>query len=92
MKKLLALLCVVSGVASATSLDMNNLYCGSMKLDTATTLGDVQQNCKIYKQKMITSGVNLGLYEVKLKNTATNKKVTCDFAESTPTAKLNGCR
>lgn len=87
MRKLLLALTAMSSVAFASSLDMNNLSCKTMKITASTTLAQVQSNCTIAKQK--TSG---GLYEVEFTNNATNKSVTCKFAANTPAATVNSCK
>lgn len=92
MRKLLLPLLLVSGFAIASDLDMNNLACGDLKINSATTLKQIQDKCTVHKQAMITDGLYLGLYEVHFTNTATNKKVICDFARQEPNQVLNGCR
>lgn len=92
MKKILVPLMMVSGLAVAADLDMNNLYCGDLKIDSATTLKQVTSSCKDEKQKSVTYGYYMGMYEVKFVNTATNKNVKCDFPESGDSALINGCR
>ena len=56
-------------VSYAGSLDMNNLYCGDLKIDSATTLQQVQDKCQI-KRICKTFNYELGMYEVKFVNTA----------------------
>lgn len=87
MRKLLVVLAGFSSLAMASSLDMNNLYCKKVKLNSATTLADVQSNCTVKEQK--TKG---GMYQVEFTNDATNKDVTCHFATNQPTALLNSCK
>jgi hypothetical protein len=92
MRKLLLPLLLVSGFAIASDLDMNNLTCGDLKINSATTLKQVQDKCAVHSQTMITDGLYLGMYEVKFTNSATNEKVTCDFPRQEPTQVVNGCR
>lgn len=92
MKKLLIPLLAVSGIAMASSLDMNNLYCGSLKINSATTLQQVRDNCNDEKTGEVTYGYHENLYQVKFTNTATNSKVYCDFPRNESTAFVNGCR
>lgn len=92
MRKLLLPLLLVSGFAIASDLDMNNLTCGDLKINSATTLKQIQDKCTVHKQAMITDGLYLGLYEVTFTNTATKKKVTCNFARQDPNQVVNGCR
>lgn len=87
MHKLLLALTAMSSVAFASSLDMNNLSCKTMKITAATTLSEIQANCTIAKQK-----ISSGLYEVEFTNDATKKSVTCHFATNTPTATVNSCK
>ncbi len=86
MKKLLIVLLAMPVLSFARSLDMSTLACRDYKLDSATTLKDVQDHCLIKKQKP-----NDGRYEVKFVNTTTDKVVTCYFAENSPTSALNSC-
>lgn len=92
MRKLLIPLMFICGFSFADSLDMSTLSCGSMKIYSNTTLKEVQDNCKVEKQGLVTSGRMLGLYQVKFINSATNETVTCDFPRNDATAPLNGCR
>lgn len=92
MRKLLLSLLSLSGLAMASNLDMHNLTCGTLPINAATTLQQVQQNCKIEKQKLKDAGYMLGLYEVEFINSSTNKSVVCDFPRNEPTATVNGCR
>lgn len=92
MRKLLIPLMTISGFTFASSLDMNALSCGNLKLYSNTTLKEVQDNCKIKEQGMVTSGRMLGLYQVEFINSATNETVTCNFPRNEPNAPLNGCR
>ena len=92
MQKLLIPLILLSGLSFASDLDMNSLACGSLKLNSATTLKEVQDTCQIKTQGMKTTGNKLGLYEVEFVNTSSNKSVTCDFARNESASKLNGCR
>lgn len=92
MRKLLLPLLIVSGFAIASNVDMNNLACGDLKINSATTLKQIQDKCTVHKQHMITDGLYLGLYEVSFTNTATNQKVICDFARQDPNQVVNGCR
>ena len=87
MRKLLVILLALPVVSFATSLDMSTLQCKTLKLNTATTLQDVQNNCLVKKQ---TS--SKGRYEVEFTNSTTNKTVTCYFASKEPTALLNSCK
>lgn len=99
MRKLLVLLLGTSATLSfASSLDMNNLYCGGTKatnnapatgykVTQVTTLADVQKNCLIKKQT-----TSKGRFEVKFTNTATDSTVECFFASNNPTATLNSCK
>ncbi len=92
MRKLLLPLLIVSGFAIASNVDMNNLACGDLKINSATTLKQIQDKCTVHKQQMVTDGLYLGLYEVSFTNTATNQKVICDFARQDPNQVVNGCR
>lgn len=92
MRKLLIPLMVICGFSFAEALDMSTLSCGNMKIYSNTTLKEVQDNCKVEKQSLVTSGRMLGLYQVKFVNSATNETVICDFPRNEPTAPLNGCR
>ncbi len=89
MKKLLlSSIFIISFISSlASSLDMSMLSCRNKKLNSSTTLADVQANCLIRKQT--TSN---GRYAVEFRNDATNKDVTCYFGSSTSSAILNGCK
>jgi hypothetical protein len=86
MRKLLIALLVLPALSFASSLDMSTLACKDLKLDSATTLKDVQDNCLIKK-----ATPSNGRYEVKFVNTTTNDTVTCYFAENNPASKLNSC-
>ncbi len=92
MRKLLIPLMVICGFSFAEALGMSTLSCGNMKIYSNTTLKEVQDNCKVEKQSLVTSGRMLGLYQVKFVNSATNETVICDFPRNEPTAPLNGCR
>lgn len=85
MKKLLILL-AMPALTFASSLDMSTLACKNMKLNSATTLADVQANCLIRKQT-----TSKGRYEVKFRNDTTQKNVTCYFADNNPKSLLNSC-
>ena len=87
MRKLLVVLLALPVVSFASSLDMSTLQCRNIKLNSSTTLKDVQDNCLIKKET--TSN---GRYEVKFVNGATKKTVTCHFANNEPTALLNSCK
>ncbi|MBX9598048.1 MAG: hypothetical protein K2X04_05680 [Burkholderiales bacterium] len=86
MRNLLLLLSIIPVLAYADSLDMRTLQCRSIKLNSSTTLADVQNNCMIQKQK-----TSKGRYQVDFINNETNKTVTCYFASNMPTALLNSC-
>jgi hypothetical protein len=47
MRKLILSLLVLPCVSYAGSLDMNNLYCGDLKIDSATTLKQVEDKCQM---------------------------------------------
>ena len=101
MRKLLLVLLAAPVLSFATSLDMSTLQCGAdnpetlLKINTATTLKEVQDHCLIRKQSH-----EHGMHEVTFVNTGpvdkkgkpTNKTVTCMFASNTPTAVVNGCK
>lgn len=86
-KLLLALLAGSSCITMASSLDMNNLYCKKVQLNSSTTLADVQANCTLKSQKEKS-----GMYQVEFTNDATGKTVTCNFPTNQPTAALNSCK
>lgn len=86
MRNLLLFLLIVPALVYADSLDMTTLQCKGIKLNNATTLADVQNNCMIEKQK-----TSKGRYQVDFINNETNKTVTCYFASNMPTALLNSC-
>ena len=86
MRKLLMTILAMPLLAFASSLDMSTLACKDMKLDSATTLKDVQDHCLIKN-----AASSKGRYEVEFVNTTTNKTVTCYFANNTPAAALNSC-
>ena len=86
MRKLLITLLALPLVSFATSLDMSTLKCKDMKLNSATTLTDVQNNCLVKREES-----SKGRYEVDFVNSTTGKTVTCYFASNTPTAELNSC-
>ena len=86
MRNLILILMVTPALALASSLDMTTLQCRNIKLNSSTTLADVQNNCLIEKQK-----ASIGRYQVDFVNNATNKTVTCYFASNMPTALLNSC-
>lgn len=86
MRKFLLIILALPALTFASSLDMSTLACNDLKLDSGTTLKDVQDHCLI---KKATSSD--GRYEVKFVNSTTKKTVTCYFANNTPTAVLNSC-
>lgn len=92
MRKLILSLLVLPCVSYAGSLDMNNLYCGDLKINSATTLKQVEDKCQVKKEYDKTYNYELGMYEIKFVNTATNDKVRCDFPRDEPTSPVNGCR
>lgn len=87
MKKLISVLCLLSSISIADSLDMSTLQCKGKQLNSATTLADVQKNCTLKKQE-----TKKGLFQVEFINDATGKSVKCDFTTNQPTALLNGCK
>ena len=89
MRKLLVVLLALPVVSFATSLDMSTLQCRNTKLNSSTTLKNVQDLCLIKKET--TSD---GRYEVKFVNDGDAKKktVTCYFADNKPTTLLNSCK
>jgi hypothetical protein len=86
MRKLLLVL-IPCGSVFAASLDMSTLACKSLKINSATTLSDVQSNCVIKKQE-----TSKGLYKVEFTNDTTKKEVTCSFPSNDPKALLNSCK
>lgn len=86
-KMLFVLLSAIAATSFASSLDMSTLACKNIKLNSSTTLSDVQNNCVIKKQT-----TSKGRYEVKFVNEATNKTVDCYFAKNDPKALLNSCK
>jgi hypothetical protein len=92
MRKLLIPLMALSGLSFASTLDMANLYCGSMQVNSATTLDQMVNTCQVKDQYDVTYGRYLGMYEVKFVNTATNDTVKCDFGTKDGSALVNGCR
>lgn len=86
MRKLLLVL-IPCGAAFAGSLDMSTLACKNLKINSATTLSDIQNNCVIKKQETAK-----GLYKVEFVNDATKKEVTCSFPSNDPKALLNSCK
>lgn len=92
MRKLLIPLMVLSGVSFASTLDMSNLYCGDMQINSKTTLDQIVNKCNVKSQYDVDEGRFLGMYEVKFVNTATNDTVKCDFGTKDGSALVNGCR
>ena len=86
MRKLLVTLLALPTLSFASDLDMSTLACKNLKLTSATTLLDVQNNCVIEKQRC-----SKGRYEVVFVNDSTNETVTCHFATKNPSAVLNSC-
>lgn len=86
-KKLLTMSLLVPAIVFAGSLDMSTLSCKGVKLDSATTLHDVQTHCLLREQ-----GINKGRYMVKFRNDATGSDVVCYFGSDAPNAPLNGCK
>lgn len=58
-----------------------------MKLNSSTTLAQVQKTCQLKKQEM-----NDGLYQVEFMDDATKKEVKCNFATNESSALLNSCK
>ena len=87
MRKILFLLSTVATVSFASSLDMSTLSCRNIKLNSSTTLSEVQSNCLIKKQT-----TSKGRYEVDFVNGASGKTVKCYFASNDAKALLNSCK
>ena len=87
MRKILLSLCCLPLCSFAASLDVNTLSCGSLKINSATTLANLQSSCKIKSQKE-----EKGEYTVEFTDTTTNKSVSCHFPSNTPTALVNSCK
>lgn len=87
MRKLLLSISVLPCLAFASSLDMTTLQCNGMKLNSSTTLAQVQKNCQLKEQKM-----DDGLYQVEFINDATKKEVKCNFPKNESSALLNSCK
>ncbi len=86
MRKFLVIALALPVLSFASSLDMSTLKCNSLSITSATTLKQIQDNCKIKDQK-----THNGMYQVEFTNTTTNKSVSCDFANNDPAAVVNGC-
>lgn len=102
-KILLVLLSGLSVASFASSLDMDNLYCGGAKSMSASKTASAVPATG-YKLTAATTLADVqksclikkqttskGRYEVKFTNSATGKTVSCFFASNTPTATLNSC-
>lgn len=87
MRKLLLVLLAIPAMSFAASLDMSNLQCKNVPINSKTTLGDVQKNCLISKQE-----AKNGMYEVVFTNDATKKSVKCFFPTKDASSPLNGCK
>lgn len=86
MRKFLVIALTLPVLSFASSLDMNTLACKNLPITSTTTLKQVQDNCNIKDQK-----THKGMYQVEFTNAATNKSVSCDFANNDPAATVNGC-
>lgn len=87
MRKLILSLSLLPCLGFASSLDMSTLQCNGVKLNSSTTLSQVQKSCQLKKQKMED-----GLYQVEFINDATKKEVKCNFATNESSSLLNSCK